>query len=134
MKDKFLEILDELIDMDYDEFHKSLQKHEPGDIAEFIIATGAIEAIFSSVKESDDNFDELSNTMDYVFTERYFISCLNYFHIDNIYRQLSDCKKNFVAQTDNYFIEMAAKDVRQTKLQPSDDCFCTDDYNLSLAA
>ena len=59
MKDKFLEILDELIEMDYDEFHKSLQKHEPGDIAEFIIATGAIEAIFSSVKESDDNFDEL---------------------------------------------------------------------------
>ncbi len=54
MKDKFLEILDELIEMDYDEFHKSLKKHEPGDIAEFIITAGAVEAIFSSVKKSDE--------------------------------------------------------------------------------
>jgi hypothetical protein len=54
MKDKFLEILDELIEMDDDEFHKALQEHESGDIAEFIIMTGAVEAIFSSVKESDE--------------------------------------------------------------------------------
>ncbi len=51
MKDKLLKVIDELIAMDHDEFHKLLKAYEPGDIAEFLMDMGAIEAMFPDKKK-----------------------------------------------------------------------------------